>query len=567
MKKIVFSIFLGAFAIILAGCSKDIPVVDNQDSRPIVIFLSTKSTSSSFLKSSAGDGEEDIDYVILYHVNQSEDILDITEIDGPNLEGEQIYIAGQVKTIYAIANPSDDFKLAIPPTTVSELMELTEVFSTLPTTPLLMSGKGTVTSFSANIVLVRAVAKIDFVGTDFTIKSITVSNTPKEGYVFKKEPLEIPVSGKGSYQKIDFLPLVIETTLYLPENIKENPTEFVVEGLFMGNPLTYTFSLKSGGEDIDIVRNTRYMVSISPVSGGVTFSMPAWDDVITDPVTNELPNPYLKGIKILAIGNSYAQNSMQYMYSLLRQLNVTGDIILVVASQDGASLEDHVDNVENEDYTNLDKITYTLNGSSVTQEGEFSLEEIIKSEKWDVITLQQSSPWSGVPSAYDPYLGFLITYVDNIMNDSNNPNNNPSYRFGWHMTWAYTQGYFDNPLNISWLVPRYGNPRGMYEAICNTVKQKIVNNNAFNFIIPTGTAIQNARVYFNDNLYLSDGVHLSSLGRYLAATMWIKKITGLDISKLTVPYPMYDTTISVNDFETILQAVNDAVTKPFESPE
>ena len=132
------------------------------------------------------------------------------------------------------------------------------------------------------------------------------------------------------------------------------------------------------------------------------------------------------------------------------------------------------------------------------------------------------------------------------------------------MTWAWTNGHsFYNRI--------YGNQSNMYQAICTAVQTIIVpklNTGVFDLIIPTGTAIQNYRVH-GDHLN-HDGTHLTNLGCYIAAAMWIKTITGYDIAKLSTPYVANKTwggapsvTINARDLPDIVQAVNAAATTPF----
>ena len=132
------------------------------------------------------------------------------------------------------------------------------------------------------------------------------------------------------------------------------------------------------------------------------------------------------------------------------------------------------------------------------------------------------------------------------------------------MTWAWASNY-SNYKDV------YGNQVNMYNQICNAVQTKIVPNSAFSIIIPSGTAIQNARVPFGDVLN-HDGTHLSNLGCYIAAATWVKTITGYDVSKLTTPYTANKTwggataTINTTNLPDIVQAVNAAVAYPFQSP-
>ena len=99
-------------------------------------------------------------------------------------------------------------------------------------------------------------------------------------------------------------------------------------------------------------------------------------------------------------------------------------------------------------------------------------------------------------------------------------------------------------------------------------------------IIPTGTAIQNAKTsYLTDTQLQRDAKHLSyGMGRYVAALTFVKALTGVSIDNST--YPITDTeghsTTSGNDnckasfkFTDEINAIciesaNNAIENPFE---
>ena len=74
----------------------------------------------------------------------------------------------------------------------------------------------------------------------------------------------------------------------------------------------------------------------------------------------------------------------------------------------------------------------------------------------------------------------------------------------------------------------------MYECITDTVQQHIVPRTDFAAIIPSGTAIQNARSsYFGDKL-TRDGYHLNELGRLIAGYTWFCMLTAKDIKECKI---------------------------------
>lgn len=98
----------------------------------------------------------------------------------------------------------------------------------------------------------------------------------------------------------------------------------------------------------------------------------------------------------------------------------------------------------------------------------------------------------------------------------------------WHMTWAYAKDSEHEAF------ANYGQNQGtMYEMIVKTVQKKILPTNVFSTVIPSGTAIQNARTSFLGDSLNRDGFHLSiPLGRYVAGLTLVTAVTGADISQI-----------------------------------
>ena len=242
---------------------------------------------------------------------------------------------------------------------------------------------------------------------------------------------------------------------------------------------------------------------------------------------------------------------------MLRALGVTGPIKLVNAYIMAGTLNQHATNARNGTATGLVRQEFSANGkyteTPIQTNGSFLA--LIKEEPWDVITLQQGSTSSGVASTYNVDLTDLISYV-------NNNKTNLNFKFGWHMTWAWALTGAYN----SW--SPYSGQNDMYTKICSAVQTAIVPK-GFDFIIPTGTAIQNYRGVYGDILNDTDNTHLNNLGHYIATAMWIKTIAGYDFSNLVTPYynsQHYNTgtpiTIDATLRDRIALAVNNADASP-----
>lgn len=251
-----------------------------------------------------------------------------------------------------------------------------------------------------------------------------------------------------------------------------------------------------------------------------------------------------KDVKILAIGNSFSDNAMRYLYPIFAAFGAQ-NIVLGNLYIGGCTLATHAGNAKQD----APAYEYRKNtsGTFVTTP-ETKMSAAVKDEKWQVITMQQASGVSGMIETYNGDIDYLTAYVNN--------NKTGNARLGWHMTWAYqadsTHGEFVN----------YGNnQQTMYRKIVDCVNSKIVTNKAFDFVIPAGTAVQNARTSYIGDKLTADGYHLNPLGEYIIGVVWVMKITGwpiedLDVNKINPEFRGYA--------ELIKEAAVNAIKKPYE---
>jgi len=257
-----------------------------------------------------------------------------------------------------------------------------------------------------------------------------------------------------------------------------------------------------------------------------------------------------KPYRILSIGNSFSQDAMRYMLDILVKNSVSADNVLIVnAYIGGMDLQGHAGNAVSNSLAYI-RQSFGYNGAMTTTSG-VTLKSIVEENDWDYITLQQASHHSGNPLTYDPYVDNLITFIKANAT-------NPEVKIGWHMTWAYAQDSTHSGF------PYYGsNQMTMYNAIINAAQTKVVGK--FDFIIPAGTAVQNARTttLFGDRL-CSDGYHLNDFGRFIAGAMWIKQIYGLNVDVFDSYQAMNKYNLTRNHIMAIKKCVDDAFAKPFE---
>ena len=245
-------------------------------------------------------------------------------------------------------------------------------------------------------------------------------------------------------------------------------------------------------------------------------------------------------LKILAIGNSFSDDAMEYVYQVAKDAGIE-NITLGNMFIGGCSLATHLYNAQNNKGA-YDFRTNT-NGTWSTK-GGVTIRTAVKSEDWDFITFQQVSGYSGVADSYDDLVE-LISIVETL---------NPSARLAWHMTWAYKVGSSHSDFS------KYNKDQmTMYNAIVNAVNEKILTNDKIEIVIPSGTSIQNVRTSLIGDM-TRDGYHLSyGIGRYIASMTFVKALTGLSIdNSVTTPD-------DVDSYEllAIIEGVNNAIKTPY----
>ena len=240
-------------------------------------------------------------------------------------------------------------------------------------------------------------------------------------------------------------------------------------------------------------------------------------------------------MKVLSIGNSFSQDAHKWLHEIAENNGV--DLQVYNLFIGGCSLESHWKNIEGKNKY----YEFELNGENTGK--KLSINEALKRNKWDVITVQQVSGLSGIYETYEPYLSSILTIIKKSQ---------PQAKIFFHQTWAYEQ----DSKHVDFV--RYNNSQNyMFECIKNA-SNKV--SETFNIrLIPTGKVIQTLREtlpIFNykntGNSLCRDGFHLSyDYGRYAAAAVWFRTLTG---EKVKIP--------NVQNFDTeilrqILSVVNE----------
>jgi len=254
-----------------------------------------------------------------------------------------------------------------------------------------------------------------------------------------------------------------------------------------------------------------------------------------------------KTLKILSIGNSYSMDSLHYFYPIAESYGYDG-IVLGILHINSCSLSMHAENIETRSFA----YTYYKNTADkwITT-AEVPILRGITDEVWDYVVIGHSPMGAGEPETFSPYLKNIVNYVkENALN--------PKVKIGYNMTWAHQSDSTSPHFKTYYM----SNQKDMYECIASATKSSATRAEGIDFIIPCGTAIQNARTGYVGDTLTRDGNHLSDyLGRYIAALTWYSVITGTSIED--VAYTPNAVVINEKAKALASESVKNAIKKPY----
>ena len=217
-------------------------------------------------------------------------------------------------------------------------------------------------------------------------------------------------------------------------------------------------------------------------------------------------------MKILSIGNSFSQDATRLLEAVS-----DGEFFSRNLFVPGCSLKMHAENIAK----NADVYEYQKDGEPI---GKTSVYDALLCEKWDYVTVQQGSAFSGMYETYEPYLTEVTDLVKKTC---------PSSKIVFHRTWSYENGGVND-----YFPPYLCDSDIMLEKIIEASAIAAANHSLPT--IPVGNAVQRARrlpefdIAHGGMPITRDGFHLSfDYGCYLAALVWYKFFTGKNPEDVT----------------------------------
>lgn len=206
----------------------------------------------------------------------------------------------------------------------------------------------------------------------------------------------------------------------------------------------------------------------------IRVTLTGTDFSVTYEVTVGGANEYSDSLKILAIGNSFSENAMKYMWDIATAFGIE-EVVTANMYIGGCSLETHRNNAENNNSAYQMQKNTT---GTIVRTNNYNLKTALKEEDWDIITIQQVSGLSGEVDTYDDDIDYLIDFIEDNKNVYSNP------QIYWHMTWAYAANSTHSDF------PRYDSDQmTMYNKIVEATNAKIDTNDKIDGGVPQGIPV------------------------------------------------------------------------------
>lgn len=265
-----------------------------------------------------------------------------------------------------------------------------------------------------------------------------------------------------------------------------------------GTALTQVYAKQQNGGTIDYTvpnDGNSYMLQVVMRKSAGDGPAPTISDIAEDMLLQvseiyERTKDYRK-IKILSIGNSYSRDAFMYFPFLLESMMPGVEISFGILYKSASTLQMHYDYISNG--TNYDAFDFYHTGGGWSTTATKNIDYALTAAEWDIILLQQRSYLSNDYSTYQPYLNDIVTLLQSKVTYN--------FRLGWLLTPALND-------NSPRLVEE--SSAAMFQNIVAAV-QKMMDETAVEFVIPGGTAIQNARTTALNNLGDTGGLMYDNL--------------------------------------------------------
>jgi hypothetical protein len=268
----------------------------------------------------------------------------------------------------------------------------------------------------------------------------------------------------------------------------------------------------------------------------------------------------LETLKILTVGNSFANDSVAYLEHMAKAAGKKA--VIFRANLGGHSLEQHVGYLKAFEADPNDPKGRAYKNQPDPKTGEkrnFSLREALEADKWDFVSIQQVSTHSFKPESYEPFASTLISYIQKYA---------PEAKIMVLQTWAYRAdhtmykpGQLDGDIMFNGLKMAYSKlaadyhlaiiPAGEAMRQANALPRwnSIAKDPAFDYKNPpAGTLpVQPDSLYLgyywkknkkdNTESFILDAKHASKPGRYLLNCVYYNTVFNAEPPPVTAYVP------------------------------
>ena len=253
-------------------------------------------------------------------------------------------------------------------------------------------------------------------------------------------------------------------------------------------------------------------------------------------ISSEIEEKELPTVKVLMVGNSYAQDTMTYCHEIAASQGV--NMVCGVVYYGGCTVRQHAQFIEEKSAV----YTYFKNGG--TDKLNATFDDILFDEDWDYITIQSGSGDQGIKSTYYPYIQKIISYIEYKL---------PRAEIGIFQSWhqpACLEGTGNSRLS------KYDDSsETMYQAIIqstNEIKEElglrftVASCEVLHRINETDVCDDTA---LETSFQRDTTGHQNENGRYMMGMLMYKTITGMNVRGVTyLPYGYsYGETLGPNE--------------------
>lgn len=281
-------------------------------------------------------------------------------------------------------------------------------------------------------------------------------------------------------------------------------------------------------------------------------------------------------LKILTLGHSLAVDA-GHLLALVAATEGVENLTVGTLYYSGCPLNKHLE------FATGNKPEYKLYMSNSASPNRpevtdaITMKDALRYQDWDIIIMQGGVFEIAKSETYtDGNIQKIQDFVkENVLKKD--------FIFAWNMPWApatdtVLKAKFPLEPNtyISNYEPYGNNRETLFNDITKCVGKHIITDKTFKFLIPTGTAFENAMTsYLTEYDLHRDYVHASDLARIIISYTWFCKLAGIEkleeIKLTTLPTKYFnslsdptDRVLTESEINLILESVNNALANPLE---